>query len=47
MLGAWEGHGGLVVVVEQGEDRDVPVEHHFKYPLVHFGSSIDFFSICQ
>ena len=21
MLGAWEGHGGLVVLVEQGEDR--------------------------
>ena len=42
MLGAWEGHGGLVVLVEQGEDRDVPVEHHVKHPLVHFESSIDF-----
>ena len=42
MLGAWDGHGGLVVLVEQGEDRDVPVEHHVKHPLIHFGSSIYF-----
>ena len=42
MLGAWEGHRGLVVLVEQGEDRDVPIEHHVKHPLIHFGSSIYF-----
>ena len=47
MLGAWEGQRCLVVLVEQGEDCDVPVEDHVKHPLVHFWSLIDFLLFCS